>query len=585
MGDFRHLSTFLKKHKWGYLFGIVLLMAVDGLQLMTPLVIGGFTDALKGGTLTPPMIGRYIFFIMAIAIGVAIGRYGWRMTIVATAKKLEHWIRNRVFGHLEKMSLNYFNHHKTGDLMAHCTNDISSIRNAFGGGMIMLVDALFMSFLAIVIMFVKVSPRLTLVALIPMPLIAVFVFAMGRLMKIRFTEVQESFSDLTDIAQENFSGIRIIKSFVQEMHSATHFNVKNRSYFTKNMKLIKTIGLLHPLVGFLSMLSTIIATIYGGALVIDGVISIGDFVAFVTYIGMLTWPMMAIGFVYNQLQRGMVSLKRINTILDTPAEIIDVEVLTALNEAYAVTPMVEINNLTFQYPNTKTPVLKNISLKLAAGETLAIVGKTGSGKTTLVNLLLRLYQVDSGTIKFGGYDINRIPIKKIRDMIGYVPQDNFLFSKTVKYNIGFGREDISDDEAMAFAKAAHIHEEIIGFPKGYDTALGERGVNMSGGQKQRVSIARALAKKPEIIILDDSLSAVDTKTEESIRTHLKESLKATTSILIAHRISTIKHADQIIVLSDGEIAERGTHEELVIADGIYADMYRKQLLEEKLSES
>ena len=568
MGDFRHLSTFLKKHKWGYLFGIVLLMAVDGLQLVTPLVIGGFTDALKDGTLTPPMIGRYIFFIMAIAIGVAIGRYGWRMTIVATAKKLEHWIRNRVFAHLEKMSLNYFNHHKTGDLMAHCTNDISSIRNAFGGGMIMLVDALFMSFLAIVIMFVKVSPRLTLVALIPMPLIAVFVFAMGRLMKILFTDVQESFSDLTDIAQENFSGIRIIKSFVQEMQSATHFNVKNKSYFTKNMKLIKTIGLLHPLVGFLSMLSTIIATIYGGALVIDGVISIGDFVAFVTYIGMLTWPMMAIGFVYNQLQRGMVSLKRINTILDTPAEIIDVEVLTALNEAYAVTPMVEINNLTFQYPNTKTPVLKNISLKLAAGETLAIVGKTGSGKTTLVNLLLRLYQVDSGTIKFGGYDLNRIPTKKIRDMIGYVPQDNFLFSKTVKYNIGFGREDISDDEAMAFAKAAHIHEEIMGFPKGYNTELGERGVNMSGGQKQRVSIARALAKKPEIIILDDSLSAVDTKTEESIRTHLKESLKATTSILIAHRISTIKHADQIIVLSDGEIAERGTHEELVAADGI-----------------
>lgn len=585
MGDFRHIGIFLKKHKWGYLFGIVLLMAVDGLQLLTPLVIGGFTDALKDRTLTPPMIGRYIFLIMAIAIGVAIGRYGWRMTIVATAKKLEHWIRNRVFAHLEKMSLNYFNHHKTGDLMAHCTNDISSIRNAFGGGMIMLVDALFMSFLAIVIMFVKVSPRLTLVALIPMPLIAVFVFAMGRLMKIRFTEVHESFSELTDIAQENFSGIRILKSFVQELHSATHFNVKNKHYFDKNMKLIKTIGLLHPLVGFLSMLSTIIATIYGGALVIDGVISIGDFVAFVTYIGMLTWPMMAIGFVYNQLQRGMVSLKRINTILDTPPEIIDVEVLTALNSAYAVTPKIEINNLTFQYPNTKTPVLKNISLKLAAGETLAIVGKTGSGKTTLVNLLLRLYQVDSDTIKFGGYDINRIPVKKIRDMIGYVPQDNFLFSKTVKYNIGFGREEISDDEAMAFAKAAHIHEEILGFPKGYETELGERGVNMSGGQKQRVSIARALAKKPEIIILDDSLSAVDTKTEESIRTHLKESLKATTSILIAHRISTIKHADQIIVLSEGEIAERGTHEVLVAADGIYADMYRKQLLEEKLSES
>ena len=277
---------------------------------------------------------------------------------------------------------------------------------------------------------------------------------------------------------------------------------------------------------------------------------------------------------------GQVSLKRLNIILETPPDILDVDVLQDL---YAVTPEIEISNLTFKYPNTDTEVLKNISLKLHAGETLAVVGKTGSGKTTLVNLLLRLYQVDSGTIKVGGVDINRLPLQKIRGMIGYVPQDNFLFSKTIKYNVGFGKEHISDEEVEHYTRIAQIYDEIQEFPHGFETELGERGVNMSGGQKQRVSIARALAKKPEIIILDDSLSAVDTKTEESILNHLKETLRETTSILIAHRLSTIKHANQIIVLDGGVIAERGTHESLIALDGIYADMYRKQLLEEKLT--
>lgn len=582
MGDFRYVASFMKKHIWWYLFGILLLMAIDGLQLVTPLIIGEFTDALMAGSLTGPLIIKLIFYTLAIAVFVAAGRYGWRMTIVTTAKKLEYWLRGEVFKHLEKMSLNYFNHHKTGDLMAHCTNDISAIRNAFGGGVIMLVDAIFMGIMTIAIMIVKVDLNLTLIALIPMPLIAFFIIVLGKKVRQRFQEVQEAFSDLTDVAQENFSGIRIIKSFVQEAASLKHFNEKNQNNFLKNIKLAKLFGFVHPLVGFITMLSTLIAMIYGGGLVIDGTISIGEFVAFLTYVGLLSWPMMALGFVYNQLQRGQVSLKRINTILETPPEIMDLNTLEGL---LGLTPEIEIRNLSFHYPNTEAVVLKDINLRVNKGETLAVVGKTGSGKTTLVNLLLRLYQVEDETIHVGGHDINRIPLQTLRSLIGYVPQDNFLFSKTIKYNVGFGTDHITEEDAAHYTKIAHIYDEIMDFPHGFDTELGERGVNMSGGQKQRVSIARALAKKPELLILDDSLSAVDTKTEESILTHLKETLKDTTSILIAHRISTIKHADQIIVLDGGTIAERGNHEALLALDGLYADMYRKQLLEEKLSEA
>ncbi|MDN5352845.1 MAG: ATP-binding cassette, subfamily multidrug efflux pump [Clostridiales bacterium] len=580
MTPFHSIAPFMKRYWRGYLLGTLILIVVDALQLITPLIIGSFTDALASGTLTGSDLIRYITSIMAIAIGVAIGRFGWRMTLIKTAKTLEYWLRNRVFEHLEKMSLNYFNHHKTGDLMAHCTNDITAIRNAAGGGMIMFVDGTFMALTTIIIMFTRIDAKLTVIALIPLPLIAIFIITLGRVVGQRFEKVQEAFSDLTDSAQETFSGIRIIKSFVQEGASVRTFNERNQSNFDKNMRLVKVVGFLQPMVQFISMLSTLIAIVYGGALVIDGVITVGNFVSFITYIGLLSWPMMAIGFVYNQLQRGLVSLKRINNILDTPPEIFD---LVHADETATAEPALRVNGLTFTYPGAEIPALEDIHFALERGQTMAVVGKTGSGKTTLVNLLLRLYQVDNDMIYFGEKDINALPIQRIRDIIGYVPQDNFLFSQTVAYNLKFGDPSKGEAEIEAAAKTAQVYNEILNFPKGFKSELGERGVNMSGGQKQRVSIARALAKNPKLVILDDALSAVDTKTEEAILNHLERALTDTTTILIAHRISTIKHADLILVLDHGKIVERGTHSQLIEMSGIYRDMYEKQLLEDKLS--
>ncbi|GAU79573.1 ABC transporter ATP-binding protein [Fusibacter sp. 3D3] len=580
MNDFKYIKPYLIRYLPAYVFGILLLVAIDALQLITPLIIGHFTDTLMSGNLTAEKIPIYMIAVVGISVLVAAGRFGWRMTIITTAKKLEYNLRNQIFEHLEKLPLNYYNHHKTGDLMAHCTNDVNSVRMAFGSGIVMFIDAMFMGVMTILLMITRVNLNLTLLAILPLPLIAFFIIILGKQIRIRFQGVQEAFSDLTDNVQEAFSGIRIIKSFVMEKKTLAHFNEKSQGNFDTNMSLAKIFGFVHPLVAFISSTSTLIALIYGGSLVIDNVITIGEFVTFITYVGMLTWPTMALGFVYNVIQRGQVSLRRINVILATEPEIADADDLLDL---YNFEPTIEVKNLTFAYPGTDEPVLKNISFSVKKGETVAIIGRTGSGKTTLMNLLLKLYNVDENTIFYDDKDIHKITVKALRDQIGYVPQDNFLFSKPIAYNIGFANESLNEDQVKAAATVSQIHKEIMDFQNAYETELGERGVNMSGGQKQRVSIARALYKKPPIVMLDDSLSAVDTKTEESILNHLKEELVGTTTLIVAHRISTIKDADQIIVLDQGEIAEKGTHETLMQVDSIYKDMYTKQLLEEKIA--
>jgi len=581
MQTFKHLKEFLTEHKWKYLSGIIILVLVDALQLVTPKLLGHITDALGSGTLSMRDIYFYIAIIILIAILVAVCRYIWRMLVLGSSRSLEYWLRNRLFSHLELMSPNFFNNHKTGDLMAHATNDINAVRMAFGLGIVMITDAIFLTSATVIIMVATIDIRLTAAALLPLPIIAAVMILFGKMVQNRFTNVQEAFSSLTDMVQESISGIRVIKSFVQEKSEIEKFSTFNDGYVERNMELIKVWGLMFPMVAFIGSLSFLLALYFGGMLVIDEQLSLGQFVSFVSYLGLLTWPMMAVGWVINVLQRGIASMKRINGILDTAPEILDGKTVLDIND---YKPNLEFRNLSFTYPGATAPALTGINLTIKEGTTLAIVGRTGSGKTTLVSLLMRLYNTNPGELLVDGADINAIPLKVLRKNIGYVPQDNFLFSVSIRDNIAFSNPSMNMDKVIAASKIAQVHDNVMEFPDKFDTILGERGVTLSGGQKQRVSIARALAKDPKIIILDDSLSAVDTKTEEQVLAGLKQIMSNKTAIIIAHRISTIKDADEIIVLDEGRIVERGTHEELVEIDGLYNSIYQKQLLEEKIEQ-
>ncbi|NMB08258.1 MAG: ABC transporter ATP-binding protein [Tissierellia bacterium] len=580
MQNFITLKDFFKQNKWNYILGIICLLIIDSIQLLIPQIIRKVTNLLEEGLIVPTELLKYSLLILLTGFLIAAGRYLWRINIFGTSRKMEHYLRNMFFEHLLTLSPNYFTTHKTGDLMAHATNDINAVRQASGQGIMMAVDATFLTILSMIMMAKTTNIKLTLIALATLPFITLTVNKFGKVIYRRFTSVQEAFANLTDTTQENFAGIRVIKSFVQEDLALEEFTQVNEDNLSKNLALVKVSGIFHPLVQFVSSISFLIVIIYGGRLVMLDTITLGDFIAFNNYLGLLIWPMMAVGWVVNILQRGVASMERINTILDEESEIIDSENPIPLDKARG---KIEFKNVDFKYPGAKEPVLKNINFTIEEGKTLAIVGRTGSGKTTIVNLLLRLYDIDHGEILLDDINIKDIKMQDLRENIAYVPQDNFLFSTTIKDNIGFAfDEEVSDEMIIEAAKAAEVYNNIVDFPNSFDTVLGERGVTLSGGQKQRVSIARALIKDSPILILDDSLSSVDTETEEKILNNLEKLTNRKTTIIISHRISTIQNADEIIVLDDGQIIERGTHDILVENNGLYNYLYEKQLLEEKI---
>lgn len=578
---FRHIKEMLMKFKLKYFLGILFIIACDALQLFTPGVLGRLVSDINHNTLTKDKINHYIFLVLILAVGVAVFRYLWRKTIIAASRQLEYEIRKKFFGHLETLSVSYYHQHTTGSLMAHATNDINAIRASFGQGIIMIVDASFLTVMTIYAMLVNTNIQLTILALIPMPFIAVATFTLGGKLQKRFKKVQESFEDITTISQEAFSGIRVIKSFAREEEQNEAFAKVNDKNLQANMSLVKLFGFMFPIITFISTISLIVAITVGGIMVVNNTLELGKYTEFTLYLGLLTWPFMALGWVVNVLQRGIASLKRINEIFDEVPEITnhaDAKHIDGLEAS------IEVRNLSFTYPNTDQAVLENVSFKIEAGKTLAIIGETGAGKTTIANLLLRLYEAPHDSIFVGGQAINTLTLDQLRSWVGYVPQDNFLFSTKISDNIAFSNPDLTRAEVEAASRVSHVYKEILDFPDGFDTLLGEKGINLSGGQKQRISIARAIAEDPKILILDDSLSAVDTKTEDSILRYLNEEIKDKTSIIIAHRISTIKHADEIILLNDTKIAERGNHESLMALGGLYSDLYKKQLLEEKVNE-
>lgn len=463
--------------------------------------------------------------------------------------------------------------------MAHATNDIRTVRFASSGGIIMSVDALFISITTIILMFITIDWKLTLIALAPMPLIAVVVFYMGRIIHRKFGLVQEGFSILSDKAQESFAGIRVIKSFSQEDNDLQDFNEKNQLNYERNMSLARTNSLMRPLVRFIGSISGILGIMFGTRFVLNGDISVGEFVAFITYLDMFVWPMMAFGFFTNLIQRGAASIRRLNKLFDQTSDLHDVEDSDDLTDR-----SIRVRDLTFHYPGTAQPALADFSLDVPSGSSLGIIGRTASGKSTLTSLLLRLYNIPDKTVFVGGQDINAISVADTREMIGAVVQDHFLFSTKIKKNIAFTGDEIDEERMVESAKTAQIHDEIADLPLGYDTYLGERGVNLSGGQKQRTSIARLLYKSPDIMILDDALSAVDTKTEDAILRHIEEELSGRTTIVISHRVSTLRKMDQIIFMDQGRILERGSHEELMDLKGHYYQVFLKQQLEEKIQE-
>ncbi len=573
--DLVRLRSYLFQHRGRIAAGFGCVFATNLFLLATPRVMGYAVDSLQQ-SVTREKLAYYGAAIIGLAVCEGIFRFFMRRLIIGVSRDIEYAMRNDLFEHLETLPMSFYQKNKTGDLMSRVTNDLSNVRMLFGPGIMYTANTIVVATFAVVLM-LRINWQLTLLALLPLPAVSLSVRHFGKRIHDLTEESQAKLADLSARVQESMAGIRVVKAFVQEEHEIAEFDRMNRSLVAKNRELIRSQSVFYPTMELMIGIAVVMVIWFGGREVVQGAISLGDFVAFNVYLGRLTWPMIALGWVVNLLERGRASMERLNYIFDTVPEVKDE---TKAISNFEVQGSIEFRNLSFSYNGT--PTLRNVSLAIPKGKTVAIVGATGSGKTTLVQLIPRLYNAPSNSLFIDGVPIERIPLAALRGAIGFIPQDTFLFGETIRENIAFGVEAATDADVERAAEISNIEADVQGFPNKYETLVGERGITLSGGQKQRTAISRAVVRDPKILILDDALSSVDTYTEERILRELREVMRNRTSILISHRVSTVKEADEIVVLDSGQIVERGTHAELLLRDGYYAELHRRQLLEEEL---